>query len=433
MQDARTIAGLGSEDDEPDAQEVGRATAAWDKEYEGDKSWEALEEDEFGRLKAPDQTAALRDRRERLRSAALGARLRRGLIRYCVLVVDLSASATETDFRPSRLGLLGLLLPSFVRSFFGANPLSQLGLTVARDGLAHRISELSGSPEAHCAAIARLLAKPGGCSGGQLSLQNALDQAVASLQHVPPYGSREVLLVQNALSSCDPVRSPSPLSLLFTHARRLLLHQGNIHKSVEDARAARVRCSVVAFGGEVHVARRLTELTGGMYGVALSESHAEELLLAHAPPPPALEGSAASSLVQMGFPQRAPLQAEGDEAEAGGGTFFCAGEAGAFACPRCRGRVAELPSACPLCRLTLISSPHLARSYHHLFPVQLFEETILGAFEGGACHGCAAPFEGVKLTCPRCAQHFCFHCDSHIHESLHVCPGCEGLPESCRA
>jgi transcription initiation factor TFIIH subunit 2 len=38
----------------------------------------------------------------------------------------------------------------------------------------------------------------------------------------------------------------------------------------------------------MHVARRLTEETGGVYGVALSESHLEELILAHAPPPPAL-------------------------------------------------------------------------------------------------------------------------------------------------
>jgi transcription factor Ssl1 len=38
-------------------------------------------------------------------------------------------------------------------------------------------------------------------------------------------------------------------------------------------------------------------------------------------------------------------------------------------CCRCAGRVAELPGECHVCGLTLISSPHLARSYHHLFPV----------------------------------------------------------------
>jgi hypothetical protein len=40
---------------------------------------------------------------------------------------------------------------------------------------------------------------------------------------------------------------------------------------------------------------------------------------------------------------------------------------------RCAGRVAELPGECHVCGLTLISSPHLARSYHHLFPVPAYE------------------------------------------------------------
>ena len=39
-----------------------------------------------------------------------------------------------------------------------------------------------------------------------------------------------------------------------------------------------------------------------------------------------------------------------------------------------RSRVAELPGACHVCGLTLVSSPHLARSYHHLFPVRAFDE-----------------------------------------------------------
>ena len=37
-------------------------------------------------------------------------------------------------------------------------------------------------------------------------------------------------------------------------------------------------------------------------------------------------------------------------------------------------RVLELPTACHVCGLTLVSSPHLARSYHHLFPVRSFQE-----------------------------------------------------------
>lgn len=31
--------------------------------------------------------------------------------------------------------------------------------------------------------------------------------------------------------------------------------------------------------------------------------------------------------------------------------------------------------------------------------------------------------------CTGCRQLFCFECDLYIHESLHVCPGCEVAPQ----
>lgn len=45
-----------------------------------------------------------------------------------------------------------------------------------------------------------------------------------------------------------------------------------------------------------------------------------------------------------------------------------------FTCPRCGCKVCDLPTECPVCSLTLISSPHLARTYHHLFPLDVFTE-----------------------------------------------------------
>lgn len=36
---------------------------------------------------------------------------------------------------------------------------------------------------------------------------------------------------------------------------------------------------------------------------------------------------------------------------------------------------------------------------------------------------------GVVLRCDKgCRQLYCFDCDLYIHESLHVCPGCEAAP-----
>lgn len=118
------------------------------------------------------------------------------------------------------------------------------------------------------------------------------------------------------------------------------------------------------------------------------QSHFKELLLEHAPPPPAIAEYAAANLIKMGFPQRG---AEGaisicschKEAKVGGG----------YTCPRCKARVCELPTECRLCGLTLVSSPHLARSYHHLFPVTPFNEVpqmLLNRMhqKPKTCYGC---------------------------------------------
>lgn len=103
------------------------------------------------------------------------------------------------------------------------------------------------------------------------------------------------------------------------------------------------------------------------------QSHLKELVLEHAPPPPAIAEFAIANLIKMGFPQRA---ADGvvsicschKEIKVGGG----------YTCPRCKARVCELPTECCICGLTLVSSPHLARSYHHLFPITPFDDVSVG-------------------------------------------------------
>ncbi|KAF6139886.1 hypothetical protein GIB67_009733 [Kingdonia uniflora] len=168
--------------------------------------------------------------------------------------------------------------------------------------------------------------------------------------------------------------------------------------------------------------------------VALDEFHFKDLLLEHAPPPPAIAEFVVSNLIKMGFPQRG---AEGvisicschKEVKADGG----------YTCPRCKAHVCELPTECQICGLTLVSSPHLARSYHHLFPITPFNEVLSALLSNPrhtlprVCFGCQQtlpiPLPGSKtslrVTCPKCNQHFCFDCDIYIHESLHNYPSCE--------
>lgn len=79
--------------------------------------------------------------------------------------------------------------------------------------------------------------------------------------------------------------------------------------------------------------------------------------------------------VRMGFPPRSA----GDQSAA----VHVGAEVkllpGGYTCPLCRARAPELPCECHVCGLTLIASPHLARSYHHLFPVLPYEEAPAAA------------------------------------------------------
>ncbi|XP_038979099.1 general transcription factor IIH subunit 2-like isoform X2 [Phoenix dactylifera] len=242
-------------------------------------------------------------------------------------------------------------------------------------------------------------------------VENALELVYGYLSQIPSYGHREVLILYSALNTCDP---------------------GDIMETVQQCKKAKIRCSVIGLSAEIYICKHLCEETGGSYTVALDESHFKELLLEHAPPPPAIAEYAAANLIRMGFPQRG---ADGvisicschKEAKVGGG----------YTCPRCKARVCELPTECQICGLTLVSSPHLARSYHHLFPVTPFNEvssripTKWSQKLPQTCYGCQQSLvsHGGKsdphVSCPKCNQHFCLDCDIYIHESLHNCPGCE--------
>jgi len=149
-----------------------------------------------------------------------------------------------------------------------------------------------------------------------------------------------------------------------------------------------------------------------------------------------------------------------------------------FLCPRCSAKVCDVPTDCDVCGLMIVSSPHLARSYHHLFPVKPYrpimtvEET---ANSSPTCHACSRPFQPVSLSgpgrknpttnrsngtasatngdsdpgatngagraatnagmdgistlgryrCTDCSNDFCTECDVFVHDVLHCCPGCE--------
>lgn len=96
-----------------------------------------------------------------------------------------------------------------------------------------------------------------------------------------------------------------------------------------------------------------------------------------------------SSLLMMGFPSRIVDRVP----------TLCACHStptrGGYLCSRCNSKVCSLPTTCPVCKLTLILSTHLARSYHHLFPLQNWTEVSWqrsSRSKQRACYGCQAIF-----------------------------------------
>jgi transcription initiation factor TFIIH subunit 2 len=94
-------------------------------------------------------------------------------------------------------------------------------------------------------------------------------------------------------------------------------------------------------------------------------------------------------------------------------------EQGYYVCPQCRAVLCELPVNCKICGLLLVSSPLLARSYHHLFPVVPFTPVLVRA-DTRTCHGChrLLELEDSATQCGQCEHVFCLECDHFVHDSL---------------
>lgn len=343
--------------------------------------------------------------------------LQRGIIRHLILVLDMSLAMNEKDLRPTRYLLTLLYTVAFIREYFEQNPISQLGIIGMRNGVAERISDMSGNPTEHIAAVQKLRTRE---PQGNPSLENALEMARAALFHAPSHGTREVLLVFGALHSSDP---------------------GDIHRTIDSLVADKIHASVIGLAAQVAVCSELVSKTnngdGSGYNVVLHEQHFRELMMAITTPPVTHEQTrSASSLLMMGFPSRTvePFPS------------LCACHSrpsrDGYLCSRCNTKVCGLPSECPSCGLTLILSTHLARSYHHLFPLVNWTEVPWSeAYRSKECFACQRQFPEIpsktqwerhgvptsssRYECTFCHRHFCIDCDLFAHEVVHNCPGCQ--------
>ncbi|KAF2672073.1 TFIIH basal transcription factor complex, subunit SSL1 [Microthyrium microscopicum] len=357
----------------------------------------------------------------------------RGIIRHMVLVLDVSEMMLEKDMRPNRYRVMLRYLEEYILEFFEQNPISQITVLMMYDGRCIQLSELSGNPNDHINAIQKLRDGDGKDElpkepKGSPSLQNALEMSRAMLYHTPKHGTREVLIILGALLTNDP---------------------GDIHKTIASCVKDKLRVSIIGIFARMKICTEIVSRTNGGdesgYGVATDDVDLRDLLMASTSPPAMRateQEDAAANLLVMGFPSRTE--------EEHPSLCACHGELtrGGYICPRCKTKVCSLPQTCPSCQLTLILSTHLARSYHHLFPLRNWLEVSwdrVREMRTTQCKGCLKKFPGIpteddgadkmdgssessRYECPSCHHHFCVDCDVFCHQTLYNCPGCQSGP-----
>ncbi|KAJ1304569.1 hypothetical protein OPQ81_005711 [Rhizoctonia solani] len=387
------------------------------KEKKGEKQGEGSRIFLGGELSHSVEDLIARKRRQRLLGPS--SAIRRAIIRHLVLLIDLSAAMMDRDLRPTRFELALDCARAFVVEWCEQNPLGQIGVVGMRAGIGERIIEMTGNPHDILRAIAdKRKLEP----AGEPSLQNAIEVARAGMRHsfTDTFFERD----------CD--------NLWFPH---------NLRSGI----------SLVALAAEMKICRELCEKTEGTFGVALNEGHFKDLLFEHIPPPahravrggndalPSSQSAKPTSLnpnadlMLMGFPTRLPPTSAPTLCVCHPSRMRAEG----FLCPRCSAKLCEVPTDCDVCGLMVVSSPHLARSYHHLFPVTAYtaiNEIAPNDTLPATCQGCTTAFrtdpthsvptgvnDGIshlgRYRCPKCKHDFCDECDVFIHESLHVCPG----------
>ncbi|KAK6174856.1 hypothetical protein SNE40_013424 [Patella caerulea] len=376
----------------------------WETEYE--KTWEAIHEDESGSLQASIDDIIQKAKRRKMLEKIGNIRL--GMMRHLYLIVDMSDVMNDQDLKPTRLYSTVKLLEHFIEEYFDQNPISQLGILITRNKRAEKITELGGNPRRHINALQSL--KDRKCQG-EPSLQNSLDLALQTLKHMPSHASREVLIIFGSLTTCDP---------------------GDIDSIIQTLSENNIRCSIIGLAAEVCVCKKICKQTQGKYNVILDESHYKDLLYQHLSPPPATSNTS-SSLIRMGFPHHTLNLVNKEERPSMCMCHLdsknCEGfNTTGYFCPQCKSKYCELPVECKACGLTLVSAPHLARSYHHLFPLDGFIEITLATLHDSDnlhCFSCLLHLKDINVyKCPVCIKIFCLDCDLFIHETLHSCPGC---------
>ncbi|KAK1936419.1 transcriptional factor 2 subunit [Babesia divergens] len=368
-------------------EEEAYAQYAWEKDF--DKSWEQLVDKDgvlqFVQQKDRHETSASF---ERIVSSEdlQGAIPKRGVVRNIVIMFDVSDGMREVDFKPDRLHCAFGAVKALIQDLFHQGPMTQLSLIALRNKRSTLISKMGTTPKEQIHLLDAAI-KEG--AEGAASLQNGLEMALGILTGMPPYTTREVIVIFGSTKTFDP---------------------GNILATLQKLRKEHITVNAISMAPEMYILKHICHETGGTYAVSQDSVHLKKLLTTHTLPPKCWMEPV---LTKVGFP---PL-------EKANTASLCICHSNltykAYVCPQCHSKSCNIPTKCKCCGLYLASPPDISRMFHHLIPPKQFTQEI---FEG-ECSSC-----GMHLTsgwrCPDCNNLYCGHCDQYIHQELQKCPFC---------
>ena len=83
--------------------------------------------------------------------------VRKAVIRYLTIVIDLSSASLKQDLRPNRAIVIKDLLSKFIHSFADQNPLSALSVIVSFKEGSKLLSDFIESPTDHVSIVLAIL------------------------------------------------------------------------------------------------------------------------------------------------------------------------------------------------------------------------------------------------------------------------------------
>ncbi|OII76505.1 suppressor of stem-loop protein 1 [Cryptosporidium andersoni] len=339
---------------------------------------------------------------------------RRGFLRNIVIILDMSSSMLELDYKPDRLQCMVKCIDTFICNLLQENPLTQLSVISIRNGLTNMVTTYNSNYREIVSGI--LSEAKSGCSG-VMSIRNGLEKAKQLLASIPPYGTKEIVFFLGSMRSIDS--------------------DSILNEWLDDFIAQNIVVNALLFIPELFIIKTITTKTGGMCLCALNSEHMLQLLLENFVKPPLysqLNTPLHINLVPIGFPMYFnnsgyPLQCSCHKSITNNG----------YCCPRCKSLVCYLPIKCPICNLYLASANHLTKSFAFLFKPPSMEVLQLNPGEYKSdiprhCKFCQNLFTSKTpyrndssfslIKCTNCCSFLCIDCCKFILLALHQCPEC---------